>query len=86
MTLSPARNRNWVDFMATTIEVTINAGEIVAGTDTEQLAFELIALLEAANAASVLHQDPQVCRRASVAILHRLRAVAADESLLPTTP
>jgi AcrR family transcriptional regulator len=46
--------------------------------DPDQLAFELIAFLEMANAQSVLHDDPRAYERARVAVRDRLaQAVTA---------
>lgn len=46
--------------------------------DPDQLAFELIAFLEMANAQSVLHDDPHAYERARAAVRNRLaQAVAA---------
>ncbi|MFB7177230.1 TetR/AcrR family transcriptional regulator [Streptomyces sp. NPDC056257] len=54
--------------------------------DVPQLAFELIALMELANARSVLHGDPMAYERAGRGILGRLRAVAAAPDELPERP
>lgn len=54
--------------------------------DVPQLAFELIALMELANAHSVLHGDPMAYERAGRGILGRLRAVAAAPDELPERP
>jgi hypothetical protein len=59
------------------------AGELRADTDAGQLAFELIALMESANALSVLHGENIAYRRARVGIAARLRAVAVDASSVP---
>ncbi|MFI9777467.1 hypothetical protein ACIHCV_22610 [Streptomyces sp. NPDC051956] len=50
-----------------------------------RLAFELAALLETANAESVLHDEFTNCDKAATAILSRLRGAATDPSLLPVT-
>jgi AcrR family transcriptional regulator len=81
-----AANDTWVGYVETTIGEAIAAGQIAAGTDRSLLAFELIALLEAANARSVLHNDESLYRTAGTAILHRLRAAATDPTLVPATP
>ncbi|MBT2541284.1 TetR/AcrR family transcriptional regulator [Streptomyces sp. ISL-44] len=54
--------------------------------DVPQLAFEVIALMELANAHSVLHDDPMAYERAARGILDRLRAVAATPEELPQRP
>ncbi|MHC3412729.1 TetR family transcriptional regulator C-terminal domain-containing protein, partial [Streptomyces sp. DT17] len=61
-------------------------GEMAADTDVSQLAFEIIALLELANAESVLHSNYGAYQKAGRAILARLRALATDVSLLPPRP
>lgn len=48
-------------------------GALPSGTDVAQLAFELIAFLEAANAMSLMHDDLTVYDRARTAIENRLR-------------
>ncbi|MEV7870672.1 TetR/AcrR family transcriptional regulator [Streptomyces sp. NPDC088124] len=73
---------NWVSFVEQSIEEAREAGEIAEDTDVPQLAFELIAFLEAANGSSVLHDDPASYTRADRAILARLRSVATDPSKL----
>ncbi|MEU9103253.1 hypothetical protein AB0D54_02595 [Streptomyces xanthophaeus] len=54
--------------------------------EVPQLAFEFIALMELANAHSVLHDDPSAYERAGHGILARLRAVAAVPDELPRQP
>ncbi|MFD9725442.1 TetR/AcrR family transcriptional regulator [Streptomyces sp. NPDC059072] len=54
--------------------------------DVPQLAFEAIALMELANAHSVLHEDPLAYERAGRGILGRLRAAAAAPEELPERP
>ncbi|MFJ4777023.1 TetR/AcrR family transcriptional regulator [Streptomyces sp. NPDC088762] len=58
----------------------------VGAADVPQLAFEVIALMELANAHSVLHDDPVAYERAGRGILDRLRAVAAAPGELPDRP
>ncbi|MER7913010.1 TetR/AcrR family transcriptional regulator, partial [Streptomyces sp. NPDC096068] len=53
-------------------------GELVADLDAEQLAFEVIALMEAANAHSVLFGGPGAYDRAERGIAARLRASVTD--------
>lgn len=69
--------------MTRTVEDARQLGDLVETTDSEQLAFELIALLEMANATSLLHDDPVAYRRARTAIHARLRSAANVP--LPTT-
>ncbi|MBT2482893.1 TetR/AcrR family transcriptional regulator [Streptomyces sp. ISL-94] len=58
----------------------------VDAADVPQLTFEVIALMELANAHSVLHDDPVAYERAGRGILDRLRAVAAAPEELPDRP
>ncbi|MER6340774.1 TetR/AcrR family transcriptional regulator [Streptomyces tendae] len=81
-TLAGART-NWLAYVEQTALEARQAGEIAEGTDVSQLAFELVALLEMANAESVLHNEFTSYDKAGRAILDRLRAVATDVSSLP---
>ncbi|MFE4632470.1 TetR/AcrR family transcriptional regulator [Streptomyces sp. NPDC056773] len=58
------------------------AGEV----DVEQLAFEIMAMMELANAHSVLHEDTTAYDRAARGILARLRAATAAPEELPERP
>lgn len=71
-----AASLDWARLMTRTIEDARQLGDLVETTDAEQLAFELIALLEMANATSLLHDDPVAYRRARTAIRARLRSAA----------
>lgn len=75
--------RRWQQAREQTIENAIQLGEIRAGTDVRQLAFELKALEQAANSEGLLHDDPDAYVRARRAMLTRLRAVATDPRALP---
>ena len=77
---------NWLSFVEQTIEEARRTGEARDDVDIPQLTFELVALLEAANAESVLHDDFTCYAKAAKAILSRLRSIATDPSLLPGTP
>ncbi|MFE0173459.1 TetR/AcrR family transcriptional regulator [Streptomyces sp. NPDC059002] len=77
---------SWFKYLEQTIDEARRAGEVRDDTDIPQLAFELVALLEMANAESVLHHNFTCYARAAEGILHRLRGVATDPSLLPDTP
>ncbi|MDU0293896.1 TetR/AcrR family transcriptional regulator [Saccharothrix longispora] len=64
----------WHDLVRTTIAEVPGLEE-----DADQVAFELVAFLELANARSVLHDDPHAYRRARAAARARLdRAGAGD--------
>ncbi|MER5759257.1 TetR/AcrR family transcriptional regulator [Streptomyces sp. NPDC002082] len=52
----------------------------------EQLAFEITAMMELANAHSVLHEDTTAYDRAARGILSRLRAATAAPEELPERP
>lgn len=75
--------RDWGAHVEDRVEEARAAGELRADTDAGQLAFELIALMESANALSVLHGENIAYRRARVGIAARLRAVAVDASSVP---
>ncbi|WP_329333549.1 TetR family transcriptional regulator [Streptomyces sp. NBC_00663] len=75
--------RYWTGHVEERIAEARTAGELRADTDAGQLAFELIALMESANALSVLHGETAVYRRARVGIAARLRAVAVDGESVP---
>ncbi|MGP3988291.1 TetR/AcrR family transcriptional regulator [Streptomyces sp. 3N207] len=79
---------DWTAFVERTLQEALHAGEFTEGTDVPQLAFEIIALLEASNAESVLHGDASVdakpYQRARRGIRDRLAAAATDPAALPT--
>jgi AcrR family transcriptional regulator len=81
-----AAGADWLAFVERTAREAVRAGELAADTDVPQLAFELVALLETANAASVLHGDSTCYRKAARGILSRLRLAATDPTPLPATP
>ncbi|CAM5542693.1 TetR/AcrR family transcriptional regulator OS=Streptomyces microflavus OX=1919 GN=HUT09_29245 PE=4 SV=1 [Streptomyces microflavus] len=69
--------------MEETIEEARAAGELAGDTDVRQLAFEVIAFLELANAESVLQNNSLGYGKAARAILGRLRATATEGARLP---
>ncbi|WP_137992276.1 TetR/AcrR family transcriptional regulator [Streptomyces vilmorinianum] len=76
-----ARTRqDWVTYVEKELTEARMAGGLVEDVDVPQLAFEIIALMEAANAQSVLHGDTAAYGRASRGIARRLRAEATDEA------
>ncbi|MFE6776310.1 TetR/AcrR family transcriptional regulator [Streptomyces sp. NPDC057702] len=77
---------NWFSLLETAIDQARRAGEVREDTDIPQLAFELVALLETANAESVLHHNNTSYQKATKGIRARLRGVATDPSLLPDAP
>ncbi|NUP18126.1 MAG: TetR/AcrR family transcriptional regulator [Streptomyces sp.] len=78
--------RDWTAYLERTIAAAGDAGELRAGTDVPQLAFELLALMETANMVSVLHDEESSYRRARVGIATRLKAVAVDPGRVPEVP
>ncbi|MEV0379551.1 TetR/AcrR family transcriptional regulator [Nonomuraea sp. NPDC050643] len=72
-----AAGLDWTRFVARAIDDARQLGELVGNTDADQLAFELIAFLEAANATSVLHDDPKAYDRARTAIYNHLDTAAS---------
>lgn len=74
--------RDWRTFVEHTITSAIASGELLETTAVAQLAFEIIALLEAANACSVLDDDNDAYAHAESAIFERLRAVAVKPNQL----
>ncbi|WNF25369.1 TetR/AcrR family transcriptional regulator [Streptomyces sp. C11-1] len=81
-----AARTNWVTFLEQSVRDAQVAGEIDAEADVPQLVFELAALMEMANAESVLHNEFSSYDKAAKAILNRLRGVATDPSLVPGSP
>ncbi|RMI42526.1 TetR/AcrR family transcriptional regulator [Streptomyces triticirhizae] len=73
----------WIGYLRGLLEEARGAGELTEGCEVPQLTFELVALLEMANADSVLHQDHESYRRASAGIRARLTACAARPVSLP---
>lgn len=82
--------RDWTRYVVRLLDEARLAGGFreSAGVDVdvEQLTFEITALMEQANAHSVLHQDTTAYDRASRGILARLRAAAAAPEELPERP
>ncbi|WP_405868388.1 MULTISPECIES: TetR/AcrR family transcriptional regulator [unclassified Streptomyces] len=78
--------RDWTTHVERTITGACDAGELQAGTDLPQLAFELVALMETANMVSVLHDEESAYRRARVGIAARLRTAAVDPGRVPQVP
>ncbi|WP_129843584.1 TetR/AcrR family transcriptional regulator [Streptomyces sp. RFCAC02] len=72
----------WVGHVRELLEEACRLDESLPGTDVPQVAFELMALLELANADSALHGDDSGYGRAAAAVLARLRSVARDPAVL----
>ncbi|GAA1895327.1 TetR/AcrR family transcriptional regulator [Streptomyces durmitorensis] len=79
-------NHDWTGQVERCLTEARDTGELRPDADVPQLAFEFIALMETANAHSVLHDEPDAYRRAAIAITARLRAAATDPSLVPRLP
>ncbi|MFJ7270061.1 TetR/AcrR family transcriptional regulator [Streptomyces sp. NPDC099050] len=62
------------------------AVDVDVDVDVKQLAFEIMAMMELANAHSVLHEDTTAYDRAARGILARLRAATAAPEELPERP
>ncbi|MFB6842438.1 TetR/AcrR family transcriptional regulator [Streptomyces sp. NPDC056361] len=74
-----ARTRlDWSTYVERSLTEARAAGDFAADLDVEQLAFEVIALMEAANAQSVLFGETSAYARADRGITARLRAEATD--------
>ncbi|MGA5195537.1 TetR/AcrR family transcriptional regulator [Streptomyces exfoliatus] len=77
-----ARTRlDWTAYMEQALTEARAVGDFVEDLDVEQLAFEVIALMEAANAQSVLLGDTAPYARAERGVVSRLRASATDRGL-----
>ncbi|MFI6944168.1 TetR/AcrR family transcriptional regulator [Streptomyces sp. NPDC050418] len=72
----------WLGLIETYVQEAREAGELAADTDAAQVAFELAALMEAANAHSVLHRDIRAYDLARKGVLSRLCAAATDPSFV----
>jgi AcrR family transcriptional regulator len=72
----------WDGYLTHHVALATTAGQLEAGTDADQVAFELNALLGAANDRSLLFGDDAVYDRARVGIRAALLARGADPALL----
>ncbi|NEB82238.1 TetR/AcrR family transcriptional regulator [Streptomyces sp. SID14478] len=70
-------HRTWTGLVERCVQEACEAGDLRRDTDAAQLAFELIALMEMANAHSVMHDEQTAYRWARVGIATRLDALAA---------
>ncbi|MGW0119377.1 TetR/AcrR family transcriptional regulator [Streptomyces sp. NPDC003327] len=68
--------RDWTAYVERALTEARAAGEFAGDLDAEQVAFEIIALMEAGNAQSVLFGDTAAYERADRGVLARLRAAA----------
>jgi hypothetical protein len=67
-----ARQREWLDLLEALARAAQEAGELPADVDAAQLAFEVNAILVAANTSFMLQEDPAALKRAREAIAERL--------------
>ncbi len=63
-----AQMRRWRDFLVEAVARAIAAGDLPASTDAAQLAYEIQALLDAANDASLLHDTAEPYARTRRAV------------------
>ncbi|APU15502.1 MULTISPECIES: TetR/AcrR family transcriptional regulator [Actinoalloteichus] len=78
-----AARADWTGFLERTVREAQRVGEVRAEVDGPQLVFEMIALMELANAESVMHGDDGYYDKATKGIITRLRDAAVDPTLLP---
>lgn len=77
-----AHLRTWAEFVAGAVTRAVEAGDLAEATDAAQVAYELTALLDAANNASLLHGsvEPYVRTRRAIAELLAARAPVSDDA------
>ncbi len=73
-----SNQRDWMRLLSDAAHVAISRGQLRADTDVALLAFELNALVVAANAAFILHDDPSVIARARAAVAHAIAVATPD--------
>ncbi|MFC8800586.1 TetR/AcrR family transcriptional regulator [Promicromonospora sp. NPDC057138] len=74
--------RSWESYLVHQAQAAVDAGELAADTDPHQVAFEVDALLNAANDRSLLFGDDSVYGRALEAARSLLVARGADRAVL----
>ncbi|WP_042382995.1 TetR/AcrR family transcriptional regulator [Streptacidiphilus melanogenes] len=74
---------HWHELINGQLEAARAGGQLTAEADVEQLAFEVLALLEYANAMSLLHDDEAPYARSRRAVLRLLRAESTAAAPLP---
>jgi len=77
-----AAHRDWTAYLRHHAGLAVQAGELAADTDVDQLAFEVQAMLAAANDNSLLLADDAVYDRALAAVRAALTARGADPAVL----
>jgi AcrR family transcriptional regulator len=76
-------SRAWHELITDQLEAARASGQLTAEADVCQLGFEVVALLEYANAMSLLHDDEAPYARSRRAVLRLLRAESTDAAPLP---
>jgi AcrR family transcriptional regulator len=79
------QQQRWIELLQRIVREAQELGELPADVDPPQLAFELEALLVAANSQFILFGDPAVFDRARAAIRRRLGQPSARANLTPAT-
>ena len=74
-------HREWMDLLETTVREAVERGEVDA--DVKQLAFDVNAYYEAANLASILHNNPSAYDQARQSIQARLEYAVVAGTPLP---
>jgi len=74
--------RTWHGYIESQLRFAVDGGELSPGTDVERLAFELLALTDAANTRSLLGDGETPYRFAADAVRERLIASGADAAKL----
>lgn len=74
--------RTWHGYVESQIRIAVEAGELSPDADPERLAFELLALTDAANTRSLLGDGDRPYAIAAAAIRDRLLASGADAAAL----
>ncbi|HEV6955112.1 MAG TPA: TetR/AcrR family transcriptional regulator [Promicromonospora sp.] len=77
-----AAQRDWEAYLVGHVRRAVDAGELTPGTDPEQVAFEVVAVLAAANDRSLLLADESVYDRALTTARTLLTAHGADAGAL----
>ncbi|MGW2090762.1 TetR/AcrR family transcriptional regulator [Promicromonospora sukumoe] len=77
-----AAQQAWESYLVHQAQVALDAGDLAPGTDPDQVAFEINALLNAANDRSLLLRDDAVYERALQAARSLLAARGADLTAL----
>ncbi|GGM64466.1 TetR family transcriptional regulator [Micromonospora sonchi] len=77
---------DWAGFLELLVRQAVELGELPAGTDAAQLAYEIDSFGIAAAMRSRILDPETTYRHARNAVLHRLRVLCPDPNLLPEGP